>query len=161
MPARLITSLFLILILTLPTAACTRGEQGSIADMILLNGRIVTLDPGRPIAQAIAVTGDRITAVGSDADIRSRAGPRTEAFDLESRLVVPGFIEGHGHFLGLGRAKTILDLSEAPTWEAIVASVADAARRAAPGLWIQGQGWHQEKWERPVDLNKVLRQDCV
>jgi predicted amidohydrolase YtcJ len=149
MLARLITSVCLLVFVVLPTAACTRGDQGSSADLILLNGRIVTLDPGLPIAQAIAVTGDRITAVGSDADIRSRVGARTEAVDLHGRLTVPGFIEGHGHFLGLGRAKTILDLSEALTWDAIVASVADAAQRAAPGEWIQGQGWHQEKWERP------------
>jgi len=144
MPART-----LCLFVVLCTAACTRGEQGPPADLILLNGKIVTLDAGRPAAQAIAVTGDRITAVGSDADIRALAGPQTETIDLQGRLAIPGFIEGHGHFLGLGQAKTVLDLSEARTWDAIVESVAAAAKRTAPGEWIQGQGWHQEKWERP------------
>jgi predicted amidohydrolase YtcJ len=139
---------FLALII-LPAAACARGEQGPRADLILVNGKIVTVDAGRPAAQAIAVTGDRITAVGSDADIRPLSGPKTDVIDLHGRLAVPGFIEGHGHFLGLGQAKTVLDLSEARTWAAIVETVAAAAKSAAPGEWIQGQGWHQEKWERP------------
>ena len=85
----------------------------------------------------------------SDEDIRPLRGSETEVIDLRGRLVIPGFIEGHGHFLQLGRAKTILDLSGAPTWDAVVASVAVAAGRAKPGAWILGHGWHQEKWVRP------------
>ena len=159
MSARPTTSLYLLVFLVLSTVSCTRGESGAVADLILVNGRIVTVDASRPTAQAIAVTGDRITALGSDADIRPLTGPRTNVIDLNGRLATPGFIEGHGHFLGLGRAKTILDLSEARTWDAVVAVVKDAVRRAAAGEWIQGQGWHQEKWERPpqpsVDGNPV------
>jgi predicted amidohydrolase YtcJ len=148
MPATLASSLRLLAFATLAAAGCARGV-GTAADLILLNGQIVTLDANQPTAQAIAVTGDRITAVGSDADIRPLAGSDTEVIDLRGRLVVPGFIEGHGHFLQLGRSKTILDLSGAPTWDAIVASVAVAAGRAKPGEWILGHGWHQEKWVRP------------
>jgi predicted amidohydrolase YtcJ len=130
------------------TAACSRGGPANVeADLILLNGRIVTLDAARPEARALAVTGDRIAAVGDDADIRAMAGAGTRVIDLEGRLAIPGFIEGHGHFLGLGRAKMVLDLTGARTWDDIVAMVGDEARRAKPGAWIQGRGWHQEKWE--------------
>src|SRR6185436_8051832 len=59
--------------------------------------------------------------------------------------------EGHGHFMALGEALTLLDLTEARSWDEIVAKVAAAARSARPGEWIRGRGWHQEKWERPPE----------
>ncbi len=68
--------------------------------------------------------------------------------DLEGRLAIPGFIEGHGHFAYLGFAKMSLDLTRAANWDEIVALVAEAARDAEPGEWIIGRGWHQEKWDR-------------
>jgi predicted amidohydrolase YtcJ len=61
---------------------------------------------------------------------------------------MPGFIEGHGHFTGLGQSKLSLDLTTARSWDDIVALVAEAARAAPPGEWITGRGWHQEKWTR-------------
>jgi len=116
---------------------------------VLLHGNVVTLDPARPRAQAIAVRGDRILAVGSDAEIEKLAGARAKVIDLRGRLTIPGFIEGHGHFLGLGESKLILDLRKATSWEDIVAQVAEAVRKAKPGSVIHGRGWHQEKWTKP------------
>ncbi len=121
------------------------------ADLVLTGGRIVTVDPARPEAEAIALKGDRILAVGPAAEIRFHAGPATETIDLAGRLVVPGFIETHGHFAGLGDARMILDLTTARTWDEIVELVGAAARRAPPGSWIRGRGWHQEKWTRPPE----------
>src|SRR5690606_25945385 len=80
-------------------------------------------------------------------EIRRYVGPNTEVIDLEGRLAVPGFIEGHGHFMGVGRARMILDLTTARTWDDIVAMVAEAVKQAEPGEWILGRGWHQDKWE--------------
>ena len=75
-------------------------------------------------------------------------GPNTEVIDLRGRLVIPGFIESHGHYLGLGRAKMILDLTTAKSWDDIVEMVVDGrARQREPDAWISGRGWHQEKWE--------------
>jgi len=116
------------------------------ADLVLRNGKIVTVDSAHPEAQAIAITGDRITAVGSDADIERYAGPNTKTIDLQGQLAIPGFIESHGHFTGLGEALTELNLMGVPSWQAIAGMVSDAAKSAKPGTWIRGRGWHQEKW---------------
>jgi predicted amidohydrolase YtcJ len=122
------------------------------ADLVLTNGRIVTVDDSRPEAQALAVTGERIVAVGSSAEIQRQVGPNTRVIDLQGRLAMPGFIEGHGHFMGFGQAKMVLDLATPRNWDEIVALVAAAAQRAQPGEWILGRGWHQEKWvPRPLD----------
>ncbi len=117
------------------------------ADLVLRGGNVVTLDDRRPRAQAIALRAGRIIVVGSDRDIAGFVGPRTETVDLAGRLALPGFIEGHGHFMGLGESKTVLDLKTARNFEEIVARVGAATRVAEPGTWITGRGWHQDKWE--------------
>lgn len=130
-------------------AACGGpSPSGGAADLALVGGRVVTVDASLPEAQAVAVRGDRIVAVGSDSEITELVGPETRVIELNGRLVVPGFIEGHGHFMGLGRARMILDLTTATSWDDIVGMVADAVEDAEPGAWIEGRGWHQEKWSR-------------
>jgi len=118
------------------------------ADLVLRNGKIVTMDAKHPQAQAIAITGDKITAVGSNADIQQYLGPKTKVIDLEGHLAIPGFNESHGHFMGLGESLTQLKLMGVPSWQDIAQMVGDAAKKAKPGAWIQGRGWHQEKWNR-------------
>src|SRR5437867_11866046 len=81
------------------------------ADLVLRGGRIVTLDERTPEAQALAVTGGRIVAVGSDAEIAGRIAASTQVIDLHGQFAMPGFIEGHGHFLGIGESRMNLDLS--------------------------------------------------
>ena len=87
------------------------------ADLVLTGGKVVTVDSQHPAAEAIAVHGERILAVGSVADIALWIGPQTRVIALDGQLVVPGFIEGHGHFLGLGESRMILDVSSAATWD--------------------------------------------
>jgi predicted amidohydrolase YtcJ len=124
------------------------------ADLILINGKIVTVDDRFPAATWIALKGDRISALGKDAKgFRRHAGDGTEIIDLGGALAIPGFIESHGHFTGLGESKTILDLTAARSWDDIVAMVAEAAKTAKPGEWIQGRGWHQEKWDQAPEPN--------
>jgi predicted amidohydrolase YtcJ len=122
------------------------GSSASRADLVLVNGQVTTLDDRWPEAQAVAVHGGLITAVGTTREIEASVGSRTEVIDLAGRRVVPGFIEGHGHLLALGHSLTILDLGDAGDWPEIVERVRQAAREAAPGAWIEGRGWHQEKW---------------
>lgn len=132
--------------------ACA-GEPEVQADLILTNGKIVTVDDALPEAQAVAIKDGRILAVGSSADMQAYGGSKTRVVDLAGRLAVPGFIEGHGHFMGLGETQMILDLSTAANWDDIVAMVGAAAQAAQPGQWIQGHGWHQEKWNRVPEPN--------
>jgi predicted amidohydrolase YtcJ len=125
-------------------AGCATGS----ADLVLRNGKIVTVDAAQPEAQALAIEGDTILAVGSNDDIGRYIGSTTEVIDLGGKLAIPGFIEGHGHYVGLGQAEMVLDLTTVTHWEEIVAMVAEAATDAEPGDWIVGRGWHQEKWVR-------------
>ena len=152
MPAlRTTVALCLAALLAIPAAHAQ--APAAQPTLILTNGRIVTVDSARPEAQAVAIAGDRILAVGTSAEIARLATPATRVIDLEGKLAIPGFIEGHGHYMGLGQAKLQLDLTTARTWDDIVAMVAEAAKKAAPGEWILGRGWHQEKWERqPVPM---------
>ncbi len=123
------------------------------ADLVLRNGKIVTMNSAQPAVQALAVRGDRITALGSNADAARWIGPSTKVIDLHGRLATPGLIEGHGHFTGIGEFRMGLDLREARTWDDIVAQVARAARQAKPGEWIIGRGWHQSKWDHAPEPN--------
>lgn len=138
---------FLIVVGAL-TAGVAYQPQPEPADLVLTNGKIVTVDAASPQAQAIAVRGDRIVAVGSAGALKPRIGPSTQVIDLQGTLVVPGFIEGHGHFTGVGEAELQLKLMPAQSWDAIVAMVAEAVKTARPGQWIRGRGWHQEKWTK-------------
>ena len=123
------------------------SAQGpSPATLVLRNGKIVTVDDKLPEAQAVAVNGDRIVAVGSNDAIQKFVGPNTRVIDLHGQLAIPGLIESHGHFMGFGQSKLTLDLMDVKDWNEIVAMVAAAAKQAKPGDWILGRGWHQEKW---------------
>jgi len=125
--------------------ACAEGPDN--ADLVLTNGKVVTVDPAHPEAEAVAVRDGRVLAVGSSAEIDAYVGSGTRVVDLEGRLAIPGFIEGHGHYTSLGRAQMILDLNDVANWDEIVDMVAQAAAQAQPGEWIAGRGWHQEKWD--------------
>lgn len=125
-------------------AAC--APEGPTADLVLTNGKVVTMDGSGTEAEAVAIAGDTIAAVGSAAEIEALVGDDTRVIDLQGRLATPGLIEGHGHFMGLGDALSILDLTEAESWSEIVALVEDAVAETEPGTWIRGRGWHQDKW---------------
>ncbi len=143
-------------------ALCAAAVAGAVtampasaqqADLVLRSGKVVTVNAAGEMASAVAVRGHEILAVGSDDEIQSHIGDSTEVIELDGRLLIPGFIEGHGHFMGLGMAKLRLDLTKASTWDDIVAMVADAAKEAEPGDWILGRGWHQEKWSETPEPN--------
>jgi predicted amidohydrolase YtcJ len=139
----------------LPVAGA-RAFQASVlrpADLVLRNGKIVTVDAAKPEAQAIAITGDTITALGSNQEIQRYVGPSTRVVDLHGALATPGFIDAHVHFTGVGDAAKNLKLSTATSWNDIVRMVGDAAKKAKPGEWILGRGWHQEKWSETPSPN--------
>ncbi len=129
------------------------AERPQPADLILLGGKLVTVDEENPQAQALAARDGIIVAIGTDEEIGRYRGAETEVIDLQGRLAVPGFIEGHAHFTGIGRSLMIVDLRGVRSWPEAVELVAAAASRAAPGEWISGRGWHQEKWDALPEPN--------
>src|SRR5579864_6521657 len=123
------------------------------ADLVLRNGKLITMETGYSQAQALAARGGKIVALGTNGQMQRYIASSTKVIDLGGRLAIPGFIEGHGHFMGLGSSKMVLNLREAKNWDQIVAMVAAAAREAKPGTWILGRGWHQAKWDPPPSPN--------
>ena len=151
-------------LLALALAACGGGQEASQtlelaatpavapADLVLRGGKVATVDPALGNAEAIAVNGYQVTAVGGNEEIAAYIGPDTEGIELNGRFAMPGFIEGHGHYMSLGRARQILDLTKVNNWGEIVTMVAGAVDKSQPGEWIFGRGWHQDKWDSvPVD----------
>jgi predicted amidohydrolase YtcJ len=128
--------------------AAQTGPAGPPATLVLKNGKIATVDEAKPEAQALAARGDTLVAVGTNDEIAPYVGPATKVIDLQGRRAIPGFIDGHGHFTGVGEARIILNLTRVKNWDEIVAMVKDAAAKARPGEWIRGRGWHQDKWDR-------------
>jgi len=139
---------FLILIIIFTVIFTLFSCRGSVvsADLVLRNGRIITMDNRWPQVSALAVKGDRISAVGSDRDMLRYTGKETQVIDLKGMLTIPGFIEGHGHFYSLGASLMELELRNAENWDAIIALVAAEVKNKKPGTWIVGRGWHQDKW---------------
>jgi len=137
---------YLCAFLLLSAAVLAQPAQPTPATLVLRDGRVVTVDPARPDAQAIAIRGDRIAAVGTNQSMQPFIGPSTQVIDLGGQLAIPGLIESHGHFMGFGQSKLTLDLMDVKDWDEIVSMVAAAAKQAKPGEWILGRGWHQEKW---------------
>lgn len=114
-------------------------------DRILLNGRIHTLDPARPLVSALALIGERIVAFGDDS-LRSLAGPGTVIDDLGGRDVLPGLTDAHLHFEWLSQSLQEVNLFEVPTKEEALRRVKERADHTPPGEWITGRGWVQDVW---------------
>ncbi|RLA32267.1 MAG: amidohydrolase, partial [Gammaproteobacteria bacterium] len=136
--------------------ACGESRQVApshpVADLVLTNGNVVTIDTQNPNATAIAITDDLITAVGSAAEIAAYIGDSTEVIDLKGQTAIPGLIEGHGHYTSFGGSLMILDFRYAKSFAEIVSQVAGAVKETEPGEWIIGRGWHQDKWAIKEDV---------
>ena len=121
-------------------------DSHPVADLVLTNGNVVTVDGEIGSVAAVAIVADRIAAVGSAADIAAYIGDSTEVVDLQGQTAIPGLIEGHGHYTSFGGSLMILDFRYAQSFAEIVSQVAAAVNEAEAGDWIIGRGWHQDKW---------------
>jgi len=144
---------FLILSIFIICLSISGLQKSKKADLVLMNGKIVTVDEAKPEVQALAVSGDRVIAVGSNEEIKPYITQKTEVINLEGKLAIPGFIDGHGHFTGLGRSKMVLNFMEVKGWDEVVAMTKEALKNAKSGDWIFGRGWHQEKWDKTPEPN--------
>lgn len=136
--------------LLLLLAGCRPAPQ-EFADLILINGNIYTADAEGSRVEAVAVKGDRILKTGTNEEIEQLKGDSTQVIDLEGRFAMPGFIEGHGHYAGLGNSLMNLNFLKSKSWDEIVSMVEDRAKTSRRNDWITGRGWHQEKWTKPIE----------
>ncbi len=116
------------------------------ADLILTNGRIYTVDSDRPMVRAMAVRDGKVAFVGSDSGVMALRGAGTRVIDLAGRTVIPGMVDAHAHFLGLGTSLASVDLTGARSYAEVIARVVAKARTVPAGSWIQGRGWDQNDW---------------
>ena len=130
--------------------ACQDAKQ---SDLIITNAVVATLDEKNPTANTVVIADDRIQAVGESDLINERKSEETQIMDVQGAFVMPGFIEAHGHFSGLGSSLQNLNFLRARSWEEIVAMVGEKVQETEKGEWIIGRGWHQEKWVRVPEEN--------
>jgi len=134
--------LLLTVICLAGVAVLVQGQSFPAADLIVVNARIYTVNPQQPWAEALAIRGDKIVAVGSMRDIAARRGPSTQAIDAQGDLVLPGFTDCHIHFLDGSLSLQQVNLDEARTVGEIQRKVKEYAD-AHPDLpWILGRGWN-------------------
>ena len=126
------------------TVGCQEPENP--ADLILVGGRIWTGVPGEPMAEAVAIKAGFIQAVGTDRAVRAVRGRGTEVIRLRERMVVPGFIDSHTHFIQGGFQLSSIDLRDAASPEEFGARLVQFARGVEDGAWITGGDWDHERW---------------
>ena len=139
--------------ITAITFSCSPAKQP--ADVVILGGTIYTVNDNQPTVEAVVVKGDKIEFAGAEMEAREWIGDSTQIIDLQGKTMTPGFIEGHGHFMGVGFSELDLNLMGVTSFEEIVEKVRAAVSQARPGQWIVGRGWHQDKWNlKPNDMVK-------
>jgi predicted amidohydrolase YtcJ len=127
------------------------GPSVQPADKVILGGTIYTVDEAQPTVEAVVINGNIIEFAGKETEARKYIGEKTEVINLEGKTMTPGFIEGHGHFMGVGYNELNLDLMYVTSYDELVAKVKEAVDKAQPGQWILGRGWHQDKWDTKPD----------
>jgi len=157
--------LIAVVFVTAIAAGCTAPGRGIAPDTIWVNGTVVTME-GERVVQAVAVLGDLIVAVGSDAAVRGLAGPETRVVDLDGRTMTPGFYAAHDHFPGSGRvAVTQVDLNSPPiggieNMDQLVAALRARAEELPEGQWVSGRGYDdtllaEQRHPTRADLDKA------
>ncbi|OLC40300.1 MAG: hypothetical protein AUH43_26620 [Acidobacteria bacterium 13_1_40CM_65_14] len=167
-PPRLLTvaGLTLTSLVFAPMRQAPQG-QPAVADLVLTNGKIITVDGTDSIVQAIAIAAGRIVAVGPNDEIRSRVGPSTRVIDLFGRTATPGLIDTHVHFSETDALYSVdLGVVDVKTMDDVLKRVAAAVAMRKPGEWVRGRGWDEGKLaERRYilasDLDKVAPNNPV
>lgn len=148
-----------------PRASGQQGTAEAPAEVVLMNGKILTVDANDSVAQAVAIAGGRIVAVGSDDAVKRRVGSSTRVIDLRGRTATPGLMDTHAHFSAEDSIYSI-DLSTAASMDDVLRLVREKVATLKPGEWVRGRGWDEGKLaERRYiyasDLDKVSPQNPV
>jgi len=142
-------SVLLIPLLLLATASALAGEGRGRADLVVTNARVWTGDPAQPEAEALAVLGERIVAVGASAEIAAWRGPQTKVVDAGGRRVLPGFNDAHLHFPDASAKLAQVKLKDARSPEDFARRIAAQAATLSKGDWVLGGTWDDQAFERP------------
>lgn len=156
------TRTLLISILTF-AGLCSSGTQAQnkpSADLIITNAKIWTVDKAMPTAEAVAVIGDRIVAVGSAADVDAWRGAHTGIVDAKGELLLPGFNDAHVHLVSGGQQLNSVELNDATTSEEFVRRIGARAKTTSKGEWILGGNWDETKWN-PANMPTKEMIDAV
>jgi hypothetical protein len=137
---------FVTLIAGIAVTGIEPEAQGP-ADSILINGAVLTVDRNDSVAQAVAITAGKIIAVGTTAEIKAMAGPKTDVIDLRGRAVTPGLIDTHVHFSAADSLFTVdLGSADVKSIEEVKKRVAAQVAKLKPGEWVRGRGWDEGKY---------------
>lgn len=153
------TTLLLVLALSLMTANLNGRAQNKAAapDVIIVNATIHTMDPQQPKAEAVAIYGNHIVAVGSSKEIKKLAGSGTRTIDAKKQLVLPGFNDSHVHFLSGGFQLSSVDLRDANSPEEFAERIRRFAEKLPAGRWITGGDWDHERWNNtPLPTKELI-----
>jgi predicted amidohydrolase YtcJ len=126
------------------------------ATMILVNGKVWTVNPVQPVAQAVALDGNTILAVGSNDEIRSLAGADTQVLDLKGRLLLPGFNDAHVHFIPGGESLIAVQLRDSTSQSEFRDRIARYAKTLSAGAWIGDGVWDHQSWNPPALPDRQL-----
>ena len=137
---------FVIVLLSFVFAINLRAQSKPAADLIITNAKVWTVDKAHPTAQAVAVIGDRIMAVGSNAEVEVLRGTATKVIDARGKLLLPGFNDAHVHFVVSGSRLDQIQLSDAASVEEFTRRIAERAKTTPKGEWIEGGDWDETKW---------------
>ena len=132
-----------LIYMTLPVHA---DKPSFVADTIIINAVVHTMDTTQPAAEAVAIYANRIVAVGSTKDIKKLAGPNTRTIDAKKRLLLPGFNDAHTHFMSGGFQLSSVDLRDANSPQEFAARIKAFAEKLPKGRWITGGDWDHERW---------------
>ena len=131
------------------TVACSKKRD--TADLLIRGGKIYTMNEGTPMVEAVVVKDGKVVFTGAEDKCNEFVSDNTKVIDLKGHVMTPGFIEGHGHLMGVGYNEMELNLMDVKSYEELVTRVKDAVSKAKPGEWILGRGWHQDKWDHLPD----------
>ncbi|MFT6795221.1 MAG: putative amidohydrolase YtcJ [Maribacter sp.] len=133
-------------------SSCAKNNNKEAATLLIHGGTIYTVDSVQTIVEAVATKDSKILFAGSLSEAEAYKTEQTKVIDLQGKTMTPGLIEGHGHFMGLGYNELNLDLMNTTSYQEIVDAVAQAVKKAQPGEWITGRGWHQSKWTEMPEI---------
>ena len=142
-----LTILLIVLLISIPMTFSVNADNSLVTpETIIVNATVRTMDPARPTAEAIAILGNRLVAIGTSAEVSKLAGPSTRIIDAKKRLVLPGFNDAHVHFLSGGFQLSSVDLRDANTPQEFAERIRQFAAKVPAGRWITGGDWDHERW---------------